>query len=237
MRTATRFFAVGAALAAAAPNAEPQQLDTLAAELPSLVSQLGPFVSAEATALVPILQNIGSVSIPGVPATAVVSDLPSILNAELPALETLAIGAIPSGLFSPAEMSAISSASPAVFTALAQNIDGLLAQLPQTLPVASLGGFIASNLPAVESAILADVSSLIPYASSILTAIDGQATATATTGGGSAGTTGAIGTGGVTPTATGISPTITPFTGAANANGWGKGVVGAAAVAVVGAFL
>ena len=229
---------MGAALAAAAPSPEPQQLASFAAQLPSLVAELGPLVSAEASQLAPALENLQNLQIPGLSPTAVVSDLPAVLSSELPALETYALAQIPSGLFSPAEMSAISAAAPGIFSSIAQNIDGLIADLPQTLPVTALGPYIASNLPAIESEILADVSSLVPVASSILTAVDAQAT-----GAGSAGTTGGFGP---TATGTGFSGALTPtasapistFTGAASANGWGKGVVGAAAVVgVVGAML
>ncbi|KAI4143224.1 MAG: hypothetical protein LQ340_007078 [Diploschistes diacapsis] len=222
---------MGAAIVAAVP----QNLDTIASELPALVSQLGPLVTQVAGGLGP---ELATLQIPGINPTAVVSDLPAVLASNLPMLEGLALGSIPSGIFSPAEMSAISADSPAVFTALVQNIDGLISQLPQTLPITALGGYVASNLPIIESAVLADISSLIPEASSILTAVEAQAT------GGSIGTTG--GFPGATATVTSFSGALTPtssaplqtFTGAASANAWGKEVMGAAAaVGILGAML
>ncbi|MCJ1331139.1 hypothetical protein MMC10_007826 [Thelotrema lepadinum] len=232
MRSSASIVIVGAALAAAAPAPQDiPDLNALAAALPSFVSELGPLVTQEAQALG---GDLASLQIPGVNPTAVVSDLPAFIASNLPAWESAAIGAIPSGLLSPAELAAISASAPDIFSQVAGQIDAIISELPQTLPVTALGPFLASELPALESAALAEVSSLVPEASSVLTALQGEITG---------GPTPTLGGTGVAPkttasaSKTGSAP-IQTFTGAANANGWGKEVMGAAAVVgFVGAML
>lgn len=234
MRTAASLTFLGAALAAAAPQDLGAIGSQIASELPSLVSDLGPLASADAPQISAFLQSL---SIPGVAPTVAISQLPAVLSSELPALETAAFGLL-SGFLPPDQLSIIETAAPPVFTAVASNLGGLLSQLPSSLlaePVTALGPYLASNLPAIESAILPEISALEPEASSYLTALGGLATGTG------AGTTGLPSP---TATATGFSGVTTPtapiatFTGAANANGWGKEVAGAAAVAgIVGALL
>ena len=230
---------MGAALAAAAPAPQdlPQDLNALAAALPSLVSELGPFVTQEAQALGP---QLASLQIPGINPTAVVSDLPAFISSNLGSWETAAVGAIPSGIFSPDQLAAISAVSPGIFSEVADQLDAVISALPQTLPVTALGPYLASELPALESAALAEVSSLVPEASSVLTALQGEITS------GPAPVLSGTGVAPKTTSATGISGSRTPtasapintFTGAANANGWGKEVMGAAAVVgFVGAML
>ena len=248
----TLLAAILAGTALTAPAADPQlnplaltDPGSLAAALPTLAAAL-PSILSEAA---PIEVVLLSEAIADYAPTNRLSDLPGILSTAVPILESAADAALTAygaAYLPPSVVAELPSLIATVAPQLESDIDAYASHFPGSISLAVIPSVLSTALPAINSEIAAEISADVPIISSYLTAYAGAlssyeaaALGTGTGGlvplptGGLNGTASTLGASGqVPPSATALS-TLPAFTGAASrGEAWAGGVVG-----VVGAIM
>jgi hypothetical protein len=173
------------------------EIEVYVTEIPSILIAKGP---ALATELASIISKIDP--------TGVVGDIPSLISAYYPVVESFidefVSGAIPSGVV-PTEIAAeIPTFVSEILPALITEVDAVVSEIPSTLPLSALPGLVTVFVQIIGSEVEAEASKLVPAFSS---ALFGQTSTTSASASASLGTTSLASAANSTLTK---SPSVTP---------------------------
>jgi hypothetical protein len=148
------------------------EIEVYVTEIPSILVADGPSLATE---LASIISEIDP--------TGVVGDIPSLISAYYPVVESFVdefvSGAISSGVV-PTEIAAeIPTFVSEILPTLVTKVDAIVSELPSTLPLSALPGLVTAFVQIIGSEVESEASKLVPVFSSALFAQSGNASASA----------------------------------------------------------